>query len=132
MNRWQKWWSKAPVAESAAKAFPSDPERYAKLLGEELESPVAKDPSFAAEFANNWIDVPIETHGFPKKIDGEEEPADPPLTMARRRCYAGFLIMKMRGAWEEPLWRLRSTIPFLDVLLRLFDSKRENASVLSE
>jgi len=49
MNRWQKWWSKAPVAEAAAKAFPSDPERYAKLLEEELESPVAKDPSFAAE-----------------------------------------------------------------------------------
>ena len=63
MNRLQKWWSKAPVAEAAAKALPSDPERYAKLLGEELESDVAKDPSLAAELqqlvsaAGPYVDV---------------------------------------------------------------------------
>jgi len=49
VNRLQKWWSMAPVAEAAAKALPSDPKRYAKLLGEELDGDVAKDPSFAAE-----------------------------------------------------------------------------------
>jgi|SRR5947209_11516890 len=49
MDRLHKWWSKEPVAEAAAKSLPSDPERYAKILGEELERDLAKEPSFAAE-----------------------------------------------------------------------------------
>jgi 3-methyladenine DNA glycosylase/8-oxoguanine DNA glycosylase len=49
MERLQKWWSKEPVAEAAAKALPSDPERYAKILGEELEHGVSKDESLSAD-----------------------------------------------------------------------------------
>ena len=63
MERLHKWWTKEPVAEAAAKALPSDPERYARLLGEELEHSVSKDEAFAAELqklvdaAGPYVDV---------------------------------------------------------------------------
>jgi len=63
IDRLRKWWSKEPVAEAAAKALPSDPERYAKILGEELERGVANDSSLAAELqqlvdaAGPYVDV---------------------------------------------------------------------------
>ncbi len=47
--RLSRWWSQEPVAEAAAKSFKSDPEHYAKVLGEQLKHDLAKDEAFAGE-----------------------------------------------------------------------------------
>jgi hypothetical protein len=49
VDRLRTWWNNEPVAEAAAKALPSDPERYAKVLAEALDHDLTKDPAFAAE-----------------------------------------------------------------------------------
>ena len=49
VDRLHKWWSNEPVAEAAAKALRFDPERYARVLGEQLDDDLSKDPAFAAE-----------------------------------------------------------------------------------
>jgi hypothetical protein len=41
-ERLSRWWSHEPVAEAAAKTFSSDPERYAKVLSEQLAHDLAK------------------------------------------------------------------------------------------
>jgi hypothetical protein len=47
--RLSQWWSGAPVAEAAAKALPSNPEKYAKILGSELAEDMAKNPELSKE-----------------------------------------------------------------------------------
>jgi hypothetical protein len=49
VNRLSQWWSGEPVADAAAKALPSDPERYGRVLGNELAYALEKNPAFAAE-----------------------------------------------------------------------------------
>jgi len=47
--RLSQWWSQEPVAAAAANSFKSDPQRYGKILGDQLEYDLAKDPSLADE-----------------------------------------------------------------------------------
>jgi hypothetical protein len=49
VTRLSQWWSAEPVADAAAKALPSNPERYGKILGDQLADELEKNPTFAAE-----------------------------------------------------------------------------------
>lgn len=49
VTRLSEWWSREPVADAAAKALPSNPERYGKVLGDQLAYELEKNPAFAAE-----------------------------------------------------------------------------------
>ncbi len=49
VTRLSQWWSGEPVADAAAKALPSNPERYGKVLGEQLAYELEQNPVFAAE-----------------------------------------------------------------------------------
>jgi hypothetical protein len=49
VTRLSQWWSREPVADAAAKALPSNPERYGKVLGDQLAYELEKNPAFAAE-----------------------------------------------------------------------------------
>ena len=63
MERLHQWWTKEPVANAAAEAFSSDPQRYAKILGEQLDYDLSKDDSLAADLqklvdaAGPYVDV---------------------------------------------------------------------------
>jgi hypothetical protein len=57
VERLRRWWSHEPVAEAAAKAFSSDPERYAKVLSEQLACDLAKDESFATDLRKLVEDI---------------------------------------------------------------------------
>ena len=49
VERLIRWWKRDPIANTAATSFKSDPERYGKLLGEQLQHDLAKNESFAEE-----------------------------------------------------------------------------------
>ena len=49
VERLMEWWKNDPIATTAVTSFQSDPERYGKLLGVQLDHDLAKDEAFADE-----------------------------------------------------------------------------------
>ena len=49
VTRLSQWWSREPVAGAAAEALPADPERYGKVLGDQLAYELEKDPALAED-----------------------------------------------------------------------------------